>query len=66
MYQYKAVLSSNKEVLTKDHTIEDIEKFVVGWRRRNTEKANENIEIIHVYRNNKLSWRPKEELVKII
>ncbi|MGL6125155.1 MAG: MAG6790 family protein [Metamycoplasmataceae bacterium] len=66
MYQYKAVLTSSKEVLTKDHTIEDIEKFIVGWRRRNASKANENIEIIHVFRNNKLSWKSKEELVKIV
>ncbi len=66
MYQYKAVLTSNKEILTKDHTIEDIEKFVVGWRRKNPSKSNENIEIIHVFRSNKLTWRSKEELVKII
>lgn len=66
MYQYKAVLTSDKQVLTKEHTIEDIEKFVVGWRRKNSSKSNENIEIIHVFRINKLSWKTKEELVKII
>ncbi len=66
MYQYKAVLVSDKEILVKDHTIEDIEKFIVGWRRRNSDKSNDKIEIIHIFRTNKLSWKVKEELIKIV
>lgn len=66
MFQYKAVLSSNKQIITQDHTIDDIEKFVIGWRRKNIDQSNEKIEIIHVFRTNKLSWKNKEELIKII
>ena len=66
MYQYKAILNSSKEVIKKDHTIEDIEKFIVGWRRKNADKSSEKIEIIHVFRSNKLTWKSKEELVKVV
>ena len=66
MYQYKAVLISNKQIITEGHTLEEIEKFIVGWKRKNNDKSNEKIEIIHVFRSNKQSWESKEELIKIV
>ena len=69
MYQYKAVLKSTKEVIAEGHSVDEIEKSVLHFRRQ--QKRNEHtemnvpVEVIHVKKNvEKNSY--KEELVKII
>lgn len=69
MYQYKAVLKSTQEVIAEGHSVDDIEKAVLGFRRQ--QKKNEHtemnvpVEIIHVKKNVEQN-KNKEELVKII
>ncbi len=65
MYQYKAILKSNREVIAEDHTVDGIENKVLNFRRKAKKglhtRENEPVEIIHVYRNGK-----KQKLIKII
>ena len=69
MYQYKAVLKSTQEVIAEGHSVDDIEKSVLAFRRQ--QKKNEHtemnvpVEIIHVKKNIEQN-KNKEELVKII
>lgn len=71
MFQYKAILKSTKEVIAEGHSVDDVEKQVITYRRGQKRgehtRSNENIEIIHVHRNKKEGTQHvKEELIKII
>ncbi|MCP4337233.1 MAG: hypothetical protein GY679_05305 [Mycoplasma sp.] len=69
MYQYKAVLKSSKEVVAEGHTLNDIEKEIVrfkrGQKRSEHTNANVGIEIFHVKRDQKTGIG-KEDLIKVI
>ncbi len=69
MYQYKGVLKSTREIVAEGHTIEDIEKDVIkfrrGQKREEHTEGNVGIEIIHVKRDQK-TGHGKEVLIKII
>ncbi len=69
MYQYKAVLKSNRKVIAKGHTIEDVEKEIVGFRRGHKHgihtDSNVKIEIIHVQRDQK-EGIGKDVLIKVV
>lgn len=71
MYQYKAILKSTKQKIAEGHSIEDIEKQVVHFRREQKygihTRKNEPIEIIHLHRNKTIGvGHSKEEIIKII
>lgn len=65
MYQYKAILKSNKKIVAQDHTIEGIENKILHYRRKAKKgfhtRENEPVEIFHVFRNGK-----KQKLIKIV
>ncbi len=69
MYQYKAVLKSTQEVIAEGHTLSDVEKDIVKFRRG--QKYNEHtdsnvaIEIFHVKRDQK-TGHGKNELIKVV
>ncbi|MDJ1646726.1 MAG6790 family protein [Mycoplasma phocimorsus] len=67
MYQYKAILNSTKEVIASEHTIEEIEKRIVHFKRRQKyhehTRANEKISIYHVIRNNKEGAESSKEVL---
>ncbi|WKX02369.1 MAG6790 family protein [Candidatus Mycoplasma mahonii] len=69
MYQYKAMLRRNKEVIAEGHTVEGIEKQVLHYKRgqKKGEHTNMNneIEIIHIKRD-QLHGNPKETLIKVV
>lgn len=71
MYQFKAILKSNREVIAEGHTIDDIEESILHFRRQSKKgihtRSNEDIEIYKIYRNQKEGeYHSKEELVKIV
>ncbi|WGI36279.1 MAG6790 family protein [Mesomycoplasma lagogenitalium] len=71
MYQYKAVLKSNKKVIAQGHSLEDIEKDIKHFIRQQKKgihtESNVPIEIYHIYRDKTSgSETSKEKLVKII
>ncbi|CAM9096784.1 MAG6790 family protein [Mycoplasma marinum] len=69
MYQYKAVLKSTKEIIAQGHTLEDIEKEVVGFRRGHKHgihtDSNVQIEIFHILRDQK-EGNGKDRLIKVV
>lgn len=71
MYQYRAILKSNQEIIAEGHTIEEVEHQVCAFRRQAKKgihtRDNENVEIYKVLRNQKEGeHHSKEELIKII
>ncbi|UVD81431.1 hypothetical protein NV226_01705 [Mycoplasma iguanae] len=71
MYQYKAMLKSTKEVIAEGHSVEEIEKKIVRFKRgrkyQEHTRDNEQIEIIHFKRNKTDGiHQSKQELVKIV
>ena len=69
MYQYKAVLKSTKEIISKGHTIEDVEKEIIGFRRGHKyglhTDSNVQVEIYHVLRDQK-EGHGKDKLIKVV
>ena len=69
MYQYKAMLKSNRTIIAEGHSVEDIEHAVLHFRRQQKKNAhtkmNEPVEVIHVKHNVEKNQH-KEELIKII
>ena len=65
MFQYRAILKSNKEVICEGHTLQDLEKKITHWKRLAKKgvhtRSNEAIEIMHVRRD-----EDKEILLKVI
>ena len=55
MYQYKAKLKKNQQIIAEGHTLEDIEKQIVHFKREQKRglhtNMNNQIEIIHVQRD---------------
>lgn len=71
MYQYKAILRSSQEVVAHGHTIEDVEKQIVHFKRQQKKGVHTNqnnpIDIFHVERNKTSgSHKSKHILVKSI
>lgn len=71
MFQYKAILKSSKEIVAQGHSVEEVEHQIVSYRRGQKRgehtRANENIEIYHIQRNQKEgNLRVKEELIKVV
>ncbi len=69
MYQYKAVLKHNKEVIAEGHNLEDIEKGIKHFKREQKKGIHTNmnnaIEIIHVKRD-QLHGDGKDEIIKVV
>ena len=69
MYQYKAQLKRNKEVIAQGHSVEDIEKQIVHYKREQKKgihtNMNNEIEIIHVLRD-QVHGDKKEKIIKVI
>ncbi len=69
MYQYKATLKSNKEVIAQGHSIEDIEKQILHFKREQKHglhtNMNNQIEIFHVKRD-QLHGDGKDVLIKTV
>ena len=69
MYQYKAILKSNKEVIAEGHNVEDIEHKVKHFKREQKKglhtKGNDVIEIIH-NKIDHISGKKKEQLIKVL
>lgn len=68
MYQYKAILSSTREVIAQEHTIEDLENAVLHYRRGQKKGehtlGNVKVEVYHI--ENDHDGRIKEKLIKSI
>ena len=69
MYQYKAVLKRSKEIIAEGHSIEDIEKQIVHFKREQKHgfhtNMNNEIEIFHV-RRDQLHGDKKNDLIKVV
>ena len=69
MYQYKAVLLKKKEVIAQGHTVEDVEKQIIHFKREQKyglhTDMNNQIQIIHVKRD-QVHGTGKEEVIKIV
>ena len=69
MYQYIARLKASKELIAEGHTVEDIEHQIVrfkrGIKRGEHTRDNEQIEIVHVHRD-QVGGNPTEKLVKVV
>lgn len=69
MYQYKARLQSNHEVIAEGHTVEEIEAAIVSYRRAQKHgehtRGNEPIEVIDV-RRKQLTGERDEKVLKIL
>ncbi|NQZ66061.1 MAG: hypothetical protein HRT99_02450 [Mycoplasmatales bacterium] len=69
MHQYKGILRSTKEVIAEGHSISEIEKAVIHFRREQKREIHTNgnvpIEIYHVKRD-QVSGRHKDELIKVV
>ena len=65
MYQYKAILKSNRQIIAQDHSVEGVENKILNFRRKAKKglhtRENEPIEIYHVFRDGK-----KQKLIKIV
>lgn len=65
MYQYKAILKSNRKIIAQDHSVEGFENKILNFRRKAKKgfhtRENEPVEIFHVFRDGK-----KEKLIKIV
>ncbi|UUD36532.1 hypothetical protein NPA08_01720 [Mycoplasmopsis citelli] len=71
MYKYKAKLVSNGEVVAQANTLDDLNGLIKNYRRGQKHglhtKANENIEIIHIERDNLHGkHQSKEVVLKIV
>lgn len=71
MYQYKAVLRSNKKFITEGHTLADIEAGIKHYRRGQKHgehtHGNDQIEIFHIKRNKVWGKRnAKAVLIKVV
>ncbi|WP_027334210.1 MAG6790 family protein [Mycoplasma elephantis] len=71
MYQYKAVLNSNQEIIAEAHSIEDIEKQIKRFKREQKQnlhtRGNDTISIYHVNRKTaEGNNNEKEKLVKVV
>lgn len=69
MYQYKAVLKHNKKLIAEGHTVQEIEKLIVRFKREQKygihTNANNQIAIIHVLRD-KIRGKWQEKIIKIV
>ena len=69
MFQYKAVLQKGKKIIAEGHSIEDLEKQIVHFKRQQkyNEHTNMNnkIKIYHCFRDEGKGKR-KEKLIKVI
>jgi hypothetical protein len=69
MYQYKAILKSTKEIVAEGHTIEDIEKQIIHYKRQQKKgfhtHGNEPVQIFHVQRNQE-TGKHKDLLLKVV
>ncbi len=69
MYQYKAVLKSTKETIANGHSIDDIEKQIIHFKREQKHglhtNMNDKIEIFHVKRD-QLHGDGKDVLIKTV
>ncbi len=65
MYQYKAILKSNRQIIAQDHSVEGVENKILNFRRKAKKglhtRENEPVEIYHVFRDGK-----KQKLIKIV
>lgn len=71
MYQFRAVLRSTNEIISEGHTIDDVEKDIVHFKRQQKHNAhtrgNEKIVIYHMKRHKVFGFkRPAKKLVKIM
>ena len=70
MYQYKAVLKSTKEIIAEGHSVEDIEKQVLHFKRQQKyglhTHMNDQVEVFHVMQNHVDGQKHKEKLLKLI
>ena len=69
MYQYKAILKQSKEMVAEGHTLDDIEKQIVSFKRKQKKgihtNMNNQIEIIHVQRD-QVHGKGKEKIIKVV
>lgn len=69
MYQYKAMLKNDKKVIAQGHSVEDIEKQIIHFKREQKKglhtHMNDQIEIFHIKRD-QLHGEGKEVLVKVV
>lgn len=69
MYQYKGKLKSTKEVIAEGHSIEEIEKLILHFKRGQKKKkhtdGNVPIEIYHVQINH-VTGKYKDKLIKVV
>lgn len=71
MYQYKAILQKSNKVIAEAHSVEDVEKLIVRFKReqkRNLHtRGNEKINIFHVTRKTAEGQnQTKETLIKVV
>lgn len=70
MYQYRAILRKNGDVIAEGHTIEAIDHAIKHFRREQKHgihtHGNDRIEIYHTKRNKLLGFLAKEELLKVV
>ncbi len=69
MHQYKGILKSTKEVVAKGHSIDEIEKSILHYRRQQKKNlhtyGNVPIEIYHS-KIDHISGKYKDELIKVM
>ncbi|UUM20107.1 MULTISPECIES: MAG6790 family protein [unclassified Mycoplasma] len=71
MYKYKAKLVASGEIVAQANSLDDLSGLIKNYRRGHKHgthtKANENIEIIHVERDNLHGkYASKEVVLKIV
>ncbi|VEU76053.1 MAG6790 family protein [Mycoplasmopsis columboralis] len=71
MYKYKARLVANGEIVAQANTLDDLSGLIKSYRRGQKHglhtKANENIEVIHIERDNLHGkYASKEVVIKIV
>lgn len=69
MYQYKARLKQSQEIIAEGHTLEEVEKQIIHFKREQKKgihtNMNNQIEIIHIQRD-QIKGKGKEKLVKVV
>lgn len=71
MYQYKAILNTTKEVIAEAHSVDDLEKDIIRFKRAQKRdehtRSNDKINVYHVTRKTAEGKNQvKETLIKTI